>query len=158
VGDPLGGLDVPVNPQDDLLGGVPDSSALPPLSLARPKEQVDLATTEPDSGDGPSDFDDPNQQPAIGNSLLFNVSESRKLRLEFRRITAGRGKDNDIVLADANASRVHLQLTQDATGKWKLKDLNSTNGTLLNGRPVNVAILRDGDEITVGMTILEFRQ
>ena len=59
---------------------------------------------------------------------------------------------------DANASRAHAQLSQDATGVWKLVDLDSTNGTLLNDRPVKQALLRDRDLITIGITVLEFRE
>jgi hypothetical protein len=97
-------------------------------------------------------------QSAIDNAVLVNISQGYKFQLNLRQMTAGRGKENDITLADANASRVHVKFTQDATGKWKLTDLNSSNGTQLNGQTVNTAILRDGDQITIGMTILEFRQ
>jgi hypothetical protein len=140
--EPLDGLDVHVNPQDDVL----DSSS---------GDDTVAATTQ-----NPTDTDDidPAIQPALGNAKLFNASTGRSIHLERRLMTIGRGKDNAIVLADANASRVHARFSQDAIGKWKLTDLNSTNGTLLNGRPVKVAILRDGDELTIGMTLLEFKQ
>ncbi|MDR2672631.1 MAG: FHA domain-containing protein [Coriobacteriales bacterium] len=95
---------------------------------------------------------------SIGTASVYVVSEHRRLPLRRRMMTIGRGMDNDIVLADANASRIHARLSQDATGRWKISDLGSTNGILLNGRPADSAILKDGDEITVGMTILEFSQ
>ncbi len=94
----------------------------------------------------------------IGNASLYNVSEQRAYRLKSRKLTAGRGTDNDIVLNDANASRVHVRFSQDATGTWKMTDLGSTNGTLLNGKAAASAILRSGDEITVGTTVLQFNE
>jgi len=95
---------------------------------------------------------------ALGQATLYNSSDERLYHLERRKLTIGRGKDNDIVVADANASRVHARFSQDATGKWKLTDLGSTNGVLLNGRTVTSAILRVGDEIVVGTTVLIFTE
>jgi pSer/pThr/pTyr-binding forkhead associated (FHA) protein len=73
-------------------------------------------------------------------------------------MTIGRDSSCDIAIDDANVSRKHAQLTQDVVGTWKLSDLNSTNGTLLNHAPVTTALLRDGDQITIGVTVLEFRE
>ncbi|MDR2587158.1 MAG: FHA domain-containing protein, partial [Coriobacteriales bacterium] len=70
----------------------------------------------------------------------------------------GRDESCEITINDANISRRHAQLKKDATGRWKLTDLGSTNGTRLNGNPVTTALLRDGDQITLGITVLEFRE
>jgi pSer/pThr/pTyr-binding forkhead associated (FHA) protein len=72
-------------------------------------------------------------------------------------VTLGRDASCDIVLNDANISRRHAQFTQDVIGTWKVTDLNSTNGTRVNGSIITSALLRDGDEVAVGVTILEFR-
>lgn len=103
-------------------------------------------------------FPEPDAPAVIGQALLFDSSEQVTHHLDKRKLTAGRGKDNDIVVADANASRLHARLSQDATGQWKLTDLDSTNGTLLNGRPVTSALLKSGDEITIGTTVLQFTE
>ena len=95
---------------------------------------------------------------ALGQAALYNSTDQRVHRLGRRKLTAGRGSENDIVVPDVNASRVHARFSQDATGKWKLTDLDSTNGTLLNGRPVGSAILKSGDEITIGTSVLQFRE
>jgi len=94
----------------------------------------------------------------IGTACLFNCVEQQSFRLRHRKLTVGRGKENDITVADANASRVHARFSQDATGKWKVTDLGSTNGTQLNGRPVSSAILRSGDEVTIGTTVFQFTE
>lgn len=69
----------------------------------------------------------------------------------------GRLADSDIVLTDANVSRHHAAMQRRADGWW-LVDLESTNGTMLNGKPVTEARLRDGDVIFVGATRLRFNE
>jgi hypothetical protein len=155
------GLDVPARIDDlpsplDALPPLPDalssSSALPPLSRGRAAlDGLPGLTALPSPA-----VAEPEAFPALGQATLYNASEQRSHRLEQRKLTLGRGRENDITIADANASRIHLRLSQDATGRWKLVDLDSTNGTILNGRPVSSAILRSGDEITIGTTVLQF--
>lgn len=89
---------------------------------------------------------------------LINVGTGAVFALDARQVTVGRDPSNPIVVVDANASRMHAQFSQDATGVWKVTDLNSTNGTLLNDRAVSKALLRDGDLVTIGVTVLEFRE
>ena len=67
----------------------------------------------------------------------------------------GRGNDNDIVLLDLAASRKHLRLDRHAEG-FRVQDLQSGNGTLLNGRRITREELYDGDRLEVGGHILEF--
>jgi len=64
-----------------------------------------------------------------------------------RRI--GRAPDNDIVVADPAASRHHAEL-QMAAGACRIVDLDSNNGTYVNGQRVTSAHLADGDLISVG--------
>ena len=75
--------------------------------------------------------------------------------LEGDRVTVGRLADCAIRLADANASREHAAFIRDGSG-WAIKDLDSTNGTLLNGDPVQWAPLHDGDVVEIGLTRLTF--
>ncbi len=59
-------------------------------------------------------------------------------------------------LGDQAVSRRHAELTPDR-GEWYLRDLDSQNGTLVNGKPIEGRIrLRTGDTITVGQTTLAF--
>ncbi|MBV8639171.1 MAG: FHA domain-containing protein [Candidatus Eremiobacteraeota bacterium] len=69
-------------------------------------------------------------------------------------LVIGRGCDVQLVLADPEVSRRHARLeTQDGT--VFLRDLESSNGTFLNGRRLTSAIeLREGDEVDVGTTRL----
>lgn len=62
-----------------------------------------------------------------------------------------------IVLHDPNVSRKHAKLTFDGR-IWRIHDLGSTNGTLVNDVDIDTCILRDGDLITLGLLNLEFRE
>lgn len=57
--------------------------------------------------------------------------------------------------ADAQVSRQHARLDYQA-GQWLITDLNSTNGTYVNGQIVRERVLRAGDEIQLGNTVLRF--
>jgi hypothetical protein len=68
----------------------------------------------------------------------------------------GRAEDCDLRLADPGASRRHAELRRDGD-RVTVIDLRSTNGTVVNGEPVERAELDDGDEIVIGETVLVFR-
>ena len=69
----------------------------------------------------------------------------------------GRGSHCDLVLADDDAiSRAHAEIAVRA-GLCLVRDLDSCNGTLLNGRFVQRARLRRGDVLTVGETEVRVR-
>jgi pSer/pThr/pTyr-binding forkhead associated (FHA) protein len=61
----------------------------------------------------------------------------------------GRSKECDVVLDDGNASRRHCELRRGPNG-WILVDLNSKNGTFVNGSAVASWSLSDGDLISIG--------
>lgn len=72
-------------------------------------------------------------------------------------LTIGRLPECDIVLNDTKVSRRHAEIRKDGSGVGALViDLNSTNGTLVNGAGVRERALTDGDQITVGTTTLRF--
>lgn len=73
--------------------------------------------------------------------------------------TIGRRSENSIVLTDSYISGSHAEITADDEG-FRLTDLGSTNGTLLNAikvEPDAQMALNDGDEIVFGQTTLTFQ-
>jgi pSer/pThr/pTyr-binding forkhead associated (FHA) protein len=69
----------------------------------------------------------------------------------------GRNPTTDVTLLDENASREHAIVTRDEeTGAYAIEDLQSTNGTRVNGKRVRSAELADGDEIQIGHTRFRF--
>lgn len=72
-------------------------------------------------------------------------------------LAIGRGADNDWVLPDPQVSRYHARISRDAEGWW-LQDLQSANGTWINGRRLadQPRALRSGDRIKLGATEVVF--
>ena len=74
-----------------------------------------------------------------------------------KKARIGRGPDNDIVLIESYASRFHADV-ECRDGGYYLRDLNTSNGTLVNGERINEPVmLKDNDEIRIGQTILTFK-
>ena len=69
----------------------------------------------------------------------------------------GRGVHNEIRLHDTEVSRLHASI-QTADDGFSLTDRNSSNGTFVNGKPVTVHRLVDGDQIQLGRTVLLFSE
>ena len=70
-------------------------------------------------------------------------------------ITIGREEGNEIQLNDERISRFHAKLQLDHE-QVVLTDLESTNGTKVNGEEVQIRILRYGDLVSVGRSVLLF--
>ncbi len=68
-------------------------------------------------------------------------------------VTIGREEGNSIQLNDERISRYHLKLQQD-NDKIVATDLESTNGTKVNGEDIQVRIVRHGDMISLGRSLL----
>ncbi|ASJ72449.1 FHA domain-containing protein [Granulosicoccus antarcticus] len=71
-------------------------------------------------------------------------------------ISIGRRSANDVCIPDLSVSGSHARITFEADEYW-LEDLNSTNGTYVNGQPVTRQIILDNDEIVIGKIRLAFR-
>ncbi len=63
--------------------------------------------------------------------------------------SVGRSEENDIVVQDPNISRRHARLVRSENG-FIVEDLGSTNGTLLDGAPIDRERIENGDELTFG--------
>jgi pSer/pThr/pTyr-binding forkhead associated (FHA) protein len=80
---------------------------------------------------------------------------AREVPLDKERITIGRRDDNDIRLDDGATSGHHAAVITVLNDSF-LQDLNSTNGTLINGKRIQKHALRTGDVIIIGRTRLEY--
>ncbi|MET0623121.1 MAG: GGDEF domain-containing protein [Pyrinomonadaceae bacterium] len=96
-------------------------------------------------------------------ALVFLRGEllAAPIPLERDEVTLGRALEADVRVNDARASRMHARITVErdpATDerRYRITDLGSTNGTLLNGVPVADSYLQDGDKLTVGEQLLRF--
>lgn len=70
-------------------------------------------------------------------------------------VTIGREDDNVIRLNDERVSRFHAKIQEDGD-RIILTDLDSTNGTRVNGHPVQLRVLQAGDQVWVGRCLLVY--
>jgi len=82
--------------------------------------------------------------------------ELRSFYLTQDLVRIGKLPSCEIELADNTVSRQHCKLVREGQG-YRLVDLRSTNGSFVNGRRIEEKVLEEGDQITVGRTILTFR-
>lgn len=174
-----GGMDsyyevTPFEPSSGPVGfGTPevDDDALEPLVPNQPASDLPLS-------DGPLWADDaaaPAAEPAptttedapastqgsvgtgAGTCTLINVQTGQTFNIANPQVSIGRvNVEGGVVLRDPNVSRMHAELDFDGMA-WSVRDLNSTNGTLVNGKDVTEALLHSGDILTIGLTDLEFQ-
>ncbi|MDL2277522.1 FHA domain-containing protein [Parabacteroides sp. OttesenSCG-928-G07] len=65
-------------------------------------------------------------------------------------IRIGKSSDNDYVINDTHVSRYHAQLFWGSNGRWVLEDLDSSNGTFVNGHQIARKELYPTDEVVLG--------
>ena len=83
--------------------------------------------------------------------------EGTRYELAGEETLIGRNPTTDITLLDEGISREHaIILFDEEQARYEIEDLESTNGTKVNGRRVRNAALEPGDEIQIGHTIFEF--
>jgi pSer/pThr/pTyr-binding forkhead associated (FHA) protein len=70
--------------------------------------------------------------------------------------TLGRHRNNDIVITDPKVSSFHARIDRGAEG-YLVVDLKSRNGCFVNGKRVDTALLRTGDEVRMGMARLVYK-
>lgn len=67
----------------------------------------------------------------------------------------GRLDSNDVPIRDGKASREHAKIYQQGQ-QYAIVDLNSSNGTFVNGQKITKRVLEPGDEVSIGMVRLRF--
>jgi len=118
-----------------------------PLRLQiRASEEITTGTVQVDS------------QAAEGGEVEWRAVidvAGRRYPLVKARTVLGRGSDADITVDDAGTSRAHVEILWDGE-RAMVRDLGSTNGSKLDGRPVKQSGLSDGQTITIGRTDIVF--
>ncbi len=87
--------------------------------------------------------------------MISGEGAGQSLSLELDRARIGRAEENDLVLADPRASRIHAEVEHRPAG-YVVRALGSTHGPMVKGRKVQERLLVDGDTLTVGETELRF--
>ena len=87
---------------------------------------------------------------------IVDGNNKGKEHLFHTEASVGRIEDNDILIVEPGISRYHMRVHHDH-GVYLLEDLQSANGTRLNGEKIeHPEVLRDGDYITIAQTTLQF--
>jgi serine/threonine protein kinase len=86
---------------------------------------------------------------AKASSFLVCVNNDVRIPLVRDRLVMGRGADCDLQLADNAVSTRHCEIVFDGR-RWRVRDLESRNGTQVNGKLVRQQALEHGDEIVIG--------
>lgn len=82
--------------------------------------------------------------------------ENRLIELNPAGTFIGRGEDCDVVINCKDVSRRHARLRQDGRSVWTIEDLNSSNGTYVNGERVKRTAISAEDVIEIGHASLSF--
>ena len=154
-------IDEPLYPetQDEVVAGVsepePDPFTVIPedyvSQISEPKEEEENAPVPRHAAHAAP------AAPSKPVCSLLDLESGRTYRVTSTSAIIGRENiAGGVVIKDPNASRRHAELTFDGA-RWAVRDLGSTNGTLVNDADVPEAYLRDGDVLTIGLTNLEFR-
>ena len=96
--------------------------------------------------------------PSLAGRLVVEIGPDEGKEFSLRgTMRIGRSEDSEITLADAQASRHHAAISPEPGG-FTVQDLNSSNGTFVNGKRLDEPrILKDGDRLRVANTVLAFR-
>lgn len=168
----------------DALEELADTAACPCCEhVNRPRERVEKIAPTPMSPETTADRDDPpiktmvfpadsavrdtgvtevkrlraKKRPALGAAMVrLTVAEEgkppREYTVEKARVVLGRGKC-DIRIHDPEASREHCAI-EIYEGVATIRDLQSANGTVLNGHLVSEHVLKHGDHVKIGTTVV----
>lgn len=176
---PEGGPELAIS-GDPAGSGVPEIAGLSPAlqESASPESGPDLVLEPPSNEEEGTDFvasgsvsDQPSMQIADENAATkVNTIGKVSVRLVFKpgtsdyaeyplnedRVTLGRGKNCTIVLNDKKASREHAEVVRVGLG-FVIKDLESANGTYVNGKKVQEHSLSGDDIIRIGNAEIQFK-
>ena len=143
-----------VVPQPEAPAVVPEPEPEPEPAPVTPEPAPVLAPAENTAAVRPEEaaaaglaFDD-------GSALVL---DGRRVPLDRTSLLIGRASTCDVVLDDSGASRRHAEVRRRGVAVV-LIDLESTNGTVVNGRRIREHPLAGGDRITIGTTTLVFER
>ncbi len=154
--------DIPVPPsKSDELKPIPSAplvtpSATPIASAAAMSEPVTPPTQRRPMAHAQVPSRNISTPRTASSCMLIDRASGRTYTATETTVIGRQRQGDNIVLNDTNVSRRHAQISHKGQS-WYLEDLGSTNGCQVNGVDVDVAQLKTGDLITLGVTTLEVR-
>jgi pSer/pThr/pTyr-binding forkhead associated (FHA) protein len=129
--------------------GAPQHDATSPETIAVPV----IATHEALSPDANKDPRGEHRDELV---IASGTLAGTRFELTNEITSTGRHEASDILLDDVSVSRHHAIFTRTASGRITLRDLNSLNGTYVNGTRVEETALHSADEVQIGKFKLVF--
>ena len=86
--------------------------------------------------------------------MKFNGTVIKELRIDQDEIIIGRDSGNDVQIDNVAVSREHAKIIR-CQNYYLIEDLNSTNGTFVNGKKISKKFLKEDDEISIGKHSLQ---
>ncbi len=129
--------------------GAPQHDATSPETIAVPV----ISTQESLSPDANNDPKGEHRDELV---IASGTSAGTRFELTNEITSTGRHEASDILLDDVSVSRHHAIFTRTASGRITLRDLNSLNGTYVNGERVEETALHSADEVQIGKFKLVF--
>jgi pSer/pThr/pTyr-binding forkhead associated (FHA) protein len=122
---------------------------------------------DPDAADSAPEAEDPMRRTIVMNrppeisAVAWLVADRGTLkgethRIDDRKAILGADQTSDIVVRDPHISEQHASIRFD-DGTFTVTDLDSTNGTRVNGDPIQKHALEDGDRVQLGETSWVFK-
>jgi diguanylate cyclase (GGDEF)-like protein len=103
------------------------------------------------------EYVDPDQRTEEAYLIVISGSLVGSMVKVLPGMTIGRGSQADIRTQDEGVSRIHARIVEAPEKQLAVEDMNSRNGTFVNGERVTKVVLKDGDKIRIGSTtILKF--
>jgi signal transduction histidine kinase len=87
--------------------------------------------------------------------VIKGADEGRQFPLDADLLAAGRDSTSKIRLTDTEVSRRHVEFTRTPEG-YRLRDVGSANGTYVNNQSIQDVLLRPGDHVQIGQTVLVY--
>jgi len=89
--------------------------------------------------------------------VIQGADQSKRFEFTSGPVSLGRDSSNAVRLHDTEISRRHAELRLDPHG-YRIVDLGSSNGTFVNGKPVDQTPLHSGDRVQIGSTVMLFHE
>lgn len=139
----------------------------PREEISEPSSESDYFTTAPDTTSPGEDMPETSEtakatysppSAGIGAARIVIISgdDAGATYPLSESISFGRAETNTVVLRDAKVSRQHAKIIEKG-GEYILMDMNSSNGTFVNGERVEEHVLTNNDEFQIGDTVMQFQ-
>lgn len=153
-GSPIADLELaapprPTGPSADLRAQIPAPAPSPRGAVTPPAAASETIRDMMAQGHAAQSFRDPLQGLLVGFVGTEGAFKDKSFRITKASLIIGR-TSGEMLIPDSRVSSKHAQFDVLGFDQYSLKDLASTNGTTINGRPISTTMLKNGDVVAFG--------